>query len=46
MSGRHQMDPFVAPELKSIGWTITFSVDAQDLLDVKSLILQYRNENH
>lgn len=45
MSGRHQMDPFVAPELKSIGWTITFSVDAQDLLDVKSLILQYRNEN-
>lgn len=45
MSGRHQMDPFVSPELKSIGWTLTFSIDAQDLLNVKELILQYRNEN-
>lgn len=45
MSGRHQMDPFVSDVLKSIGWTITFSIDAQDLLDVKQLILQYRNEN-
>ena len=45
MSDRHQMDPFVSSELKSIGWTITFSIDAQDLLNVKELILQYRNEN-
>ncbi len=45
MSDRHQMDPFVSPELKSIGWTLTFSIDAQDLLNVKELILQYRNEN-
>ena len=45
MSGRHQMDPFTAPELKSIGWTLTFTIDAQDLLDVKQLILDYRNEN-
>lgn len=45
MSDRHQMDPFVSPELKSIGWSLTFSVDAQDLLDVKALILQYQNEH-
>ena len=45
MSDRHQMDPFTAPELKSIGWTLTFSIDAQDLLDVKQLILDHRNEN-
>ena len=45
MSDRHQIDPFTSPELKSIGWTVTFSVDAQDLLDVKQLILQFRNEN-
>lgn len=45
MSDRHQMDPFNAPELKSIGWTLTFSIDAQDLLDVKQLILDCRNEN-
>lgn len=42
MSDRHQLDPFVSPELKSIGWTLTFSIDAQDLLNVKELILQYR----
>ena len=46
MSDRHQMDPFNAPELKSIGWTLTFSIDAQDLLDVKQLILDYRNNEN
>jgi hypothetical protein len=46
MSDRHQMDPFNAPELKSIGWTLTFSIDAQDLLDVKQLALDYRNNEN
>lgn len=43
LSDRHQLDPFTSPELKSIGWSLTFSIDARDLLDVKQLILQYRS---
>lgn len=38
---RHDIVPFVANELKSIGWTIIFSTDASDQFDLKQLIASF-----
>lgn len=40
----HQMDPFVAPNLYSLGWTLTFDIFASDALDVKTLVNSYSHE--
>lgn len=44
MHGSHTMDPFVSAPLCSIGWTLTFDIQATDLLNVRSLVNLYRNE--
>jgi len=41
IAGAHQLVPFESKDLQSIGWTIAFSLDATDLLDVSGLSLQY-----
>ena len=35
ISQQHDITPFVSPEFKSIGWTLTFTVTAADLFGVK-----------
>lgn len=37
----HDIIPFVAKELKSIGWTLMFSSDASDMFDLKSLVRRF-----
>lgn len=41
IGGAHQIVPFESKELQSVGWTIAFSLDATDLLDVSELRLKY-----
>lgn len=41
IAGAHKIVPFESKELQSVGWTIAFSLDATDLLDVSELCLQY-----
>ena len=41
--GSHQLAPFVAKELKSIGWTILFNTSATDMLDVSTLAKAYNS---
>ncbi|MDR3119652.1 MAG: hypothetical protein LBU44_09630 [Mediterranea sp.] len=40
---KHEILPFVAKELKSIGWTIMFNTDASDLFDLKPLISSFND---
>ena len=40
----HQMDPFVAESIHSLGWTLTFDIFASDALDVKTLVNSYSHE--
>lgn len=44
VSGSHEIIPFVAAELKSLGWTLMFESEASDLFNVKSTILLERDE--
>ena len=39
ISGSHDIIPFVAPELKSLGWTLMFESEASDLFNVKPALL-------
>lgn len=38
---QHDIVPFVAKELKSIGWTIIFNTDASDQFNLKQLIASF-----
>lgn len=38
---QHDIVPFVAKELSSIGWTIMFNTDASDLFNLKQLISSF-----
>lgn len=38
---QHDIVPFVAKELKSIGWTIIFNTDASDQFNLKELIASF-----
>lgn len=38
---QHDIVPFVAKELKSIGWTIMFSTNSSDLFNLKQLIASF-----
>lgn len=40
ISGSHDIIPFVATELKSLGWTLMFESEASDLFNVKPSLLQ------
>lgn len=44
ISDKHNVVPFVAPEFASIGWTITFTREGTDMLQVKDLVKQLQNE--
>lgn len=44
LSNKHNIIPFVAPEFNSIGWTIVFSREGADMLDVKELANTLKNE--
>ncbi len=44
IAGAHQLVPFESKELQSVGWTIAFSLDATDLLDVTKLRMQYQKQ--
>lgn len=37
LSDKHNITPFVAPEFSSIGWTIIFTREGTDILNVKEL---------
>lgn len=39
ISSSHDIIPFVAPELKSLGWTLMFESEASDLFNVKPALL-------
>lgn len=43
LSNKHSIIPFVAPEFSSIGWTITFAREGADMLDVKELADNLKN---
>lgn len=40
---KHDIMPFVAKELKSLGWTIMFSTDASDIFRLKQLISSFQD---
>ncbi len=44
IAGAHQIAPFESKELQSVGWTIAFSMNATDLLDVSRLRIIYQNK--
>lgn len=44
IAGQHTFVPFDAPELQSVGWTLTFSLDATDGLGASDLKLIYRKQ--
>jgi hypothetical protein len=44
ISGNHQLVPFEAPELQSVGWTLTFTLDATDGMRASDLKLIYRKQ--
>lgn len=39
ISGRHDIIPFVAADLKSLGWTLMFESEASDLFNVKPALI-------
>ncbi|RGN43819.1 MULTISPECIES: hypothetical protein [unclassified Bacteroides] len=43
LSNKHNIIPFVAPEFSSIGWTVVLSREGADLLDVKELASNLKN---
>lgn len=44
IAGAHKIMPFESKELQSVGWTIAFSMNATDLLDVSRLRIIYQNK--
>jgi hypothetical protein len=41
LSFKHSIVPFIAPELNSVGWTVVFTSEGADMLNLKALIKSF-----
>ena len=41
LSFKHSMVPFISPELQSVGWSVIFTSEEADMLNLKPLIKSF-----